>query len=110
MDNLYPCFDEMLVLVHNGFLFRNLYRARSPFPNDRNSFVSSNSHPYQITGENGACTSKSCYAVNCYRHASVKARVNHGKSLFHLMKSRSYKAGNWDMSAENTNFIESLIR
>src|SRR6266581_48656 len=60
MDNLYPCFDEMLVLAHNGFLFWNLYRARPPLPNDSNSIVSRNSHTYQITGENCACTSKPC--------------------------------------------------
>src|SRR2546427_11593055 len=110
MDTLYLCVDEMLVLVHNSFLFRTLYRARSPLPNDDNSIVRRYFHPSQITGENGACPSKPCYAVNCDRQVSIKASGNHGNRLFHLIKSRGCKVDNGDMFGEQTDCIENLIR
>src|SRR5260370_15835815 len=107
-EDLYLCCKEALVLVDNGFLFRILDRTWSPFPNGFYRLVCRNFLSYEITGKNGACTTKPSDAVNCNRHFSVQAKVNYGKSLFNLVKSRSRKVNNGDMFNENTNFPESL--
>src|SRR6266849_1914311 len=71
-EDLYLCCKESLILIDDGFLFRNLDRAWSPFPNGCYRPVCRNSLSYEITGQNGACTTKPSDTVNRNRHFFVQ--------------------------------------